>query len=132
MRALTVFLAAFLLTGCSLRPRYSEFVGKETVGPVKLQVVEKKSGLPVAGAAIEVGEQRVKVSMKTDADGFFTLPVDKKLMDENALIVVTVPPGVGRTRISVASSEPMVAPHPMPAPESAPAVGLGDAGTSVY
>jgi hypothetical protein len=129
MRTLAVFVAALALSGCSLRPRYAEFIGKETTAPVKLQVIEKKSGLPVAGASVEVGESRGKVSVKTDPEGFFTLPVDKKLMDDNALIVVTVPTGIGRVKVvaAAAGTEPVVMQPPV-APAIVPAESA-DAGS---
>jgi hypothetical protein len=121
MRTLALFVAAMVLVGCALRPRYAEFVSKETTAPVKLQVVEKRSGAPVPGASIEVGEFRGRVSVKTDADGYFLLPVDKKLLDENSLIVITAP-GYGQTTVVVASAgAPPAATLPEPVvTESAP------------
>lgn len=128
MRALALAVAILALTGCPLRPRYAEFIGKESTQPMKLQVVEKKSGTPVAGATVEVGEaQRGKVSLRTDAEGFFLLPVDKRLLDDNALLVVSAPAGIGRTLVMGAQT--VVA-----QPEAAPvdATEAADAGVSTY
>lgn len=105
MRALVLVVVAVALSGCALRPRYAEFVGKETKEPVKLQLLEKKSGTGVADATIELGE-RNKVLVKTDAQGFFTLPIDKRFLDDNALLVVNAPAGVGRTTVVVAPVAP--------------------------
>lgn len=113
MRKLALFVAALTLAACTLRPRYADFVSKETTGPVKLQVIEKNSGLPVAGASVEVGELRGRVSVKTDPEGYFMLPVDKRLLDDNALIVVNAPGGVGRTQVLPAPLAPAVLPEPV-------------------
>ncbi len=102
MRFLALCIAACALAGCALRPRYAQFVTPETTGPVRLQVLDKKSGAPISGATIEVGESRGRFSAKTNAEGVFTLPVDKKLMDENALIVISAPAGFGRTELIAA------------------------------
>ncbi len=134
MRALVLFAAVVTLAGCALRPRYGEFLGKESTEAVRLQVVEKSSGVPVAGAAVEVGETlRGKMLVKTDANGVFLLPVDKRLMEDNALIVVTAPAGVGRVKVLRAedAAAPVALPplviDPVPAAEE-PA----DAGTITY
>ncbi|MBS1151507.1 MAG: hypothetical protein H6Q89_3205 [Myxococcaceae bacterium] len=130
MRALVVFAAALALAGCALRPRYTQFVGVESPAPVKLQLVEKKTGMPVAGAVIEVGEARGRLSFRTDAEGCFVLPVDKRLIFEDALIVVNPPPGVGRTEVlvvPVGPPEPVVMPPPVPL--AAPAIEAADAGS---
>lgn len=113
---------ALTATGCALRPRYGDFFTKESAAPVKVLLVEKKSGTPVAGAAIEIGE-RNKVVVKTEADGTATLPLEKRFLDENALLVVNAPAGVGLTEMSVAPVAPPVAqPEATPAapPEGAP------------
>ena len=129
-RTLVLVVAALAFASCTLRPRYAEFVNKESTGPVKLQLLEKSSGMPVAGALIEAGEFRGKLSVKTDADGYFLLPTDKKLIDENALLIVSPPAGVGRTQVVVASLAPVVLPEPV-VTESMPlpTVESVDAGT---
>lgn len=122
MRALALAAAAALvLSGCALRPRYAEFIGKETTAAVKLQLVEKKSGSGVADASIELGE-RNKLVLKTDAQGYFTLPIEKRFLDDNTLLVVNAPAGVGRTEVIVAP----VAPPPTPEQPAA------DPNTAVY
>lgn len=133
MRALLVLVvAAVVAVGCTLRPRYADFFTKETTEPVKLQVTEKNSGLAVAGALVEVGELRGKVTVKTDPEGFFQLPVDKRLMDDNALIVVTAPKGVGRVQVQRAAAVDAPAVLPVPAVQEtmpAPLLEVVDAGT---
>ncbi len=125
MRKIALCLAALVLAGCALRPRYGQFVGKETRAPVRLQLLEKQSGLPVSGAVIEVGDNR-KVTFKTDEHGVFTLPVDPLLLSDNALIVVTAPRGVSRTQLV-----PVPAPElPMTRPQ--PVFEVVDGGTSTY
>ncbi len=134
MRPLAVlFAAAVMLAGCALRPRYADFVSKETTGPVTLQVIEKNSGTPVANAAVEVGELKGRVNVKTDPQGFFVLPVDKQLLADNALIVVTAPSGVGRVQVVATAVAPAVLPEPtvlesVPMPNAE----VVDAGTSTY
>lgn len=126
MRALGLVAAvAVVASGCALRPRYADFVTKETTAPVKVLLVEKKSGTPVANAAIEIGE-RNKVVVRTDVDGTAMLPIEKRFLDDNALLVVNAPAGVGQTQMSVAPVVPVapaapVEPNPATTPEPAPA-----------
>ena len=134
MRALVLFAAIVTLAGCALRPRYGEFIGKETTQAVRLRVVEKSSDVPVAGAAVEVGETlRGKMLVKTDADGVFLLPVDKRLMEDNALIVVTPPAGVGRVKVvRAADADAPVAPPPVVLNPAPVVEEPADAGTITY
>ncbi len=122
--ALTVAALVLVLAGCALRPRYGEFVTPQTVGPsVALQLVS--ADVPVAGATVEFGEYRNKVTLTTDAEGGFSLPVDKKYFADNPILVVNAPKGVGRTRV--------VAREPLRLLPVAPAEVEGsDAGTSTY
>src|SRR4051794_37558207 len=82
-----ILVLVLALTGC-LRPRYAEFVTRETTGKeVLLQLVESSTGAPVPNATVEMGEYRNKVSVKTDALGNFALPIEKKHLDDNSIIV---------------------------------------------
>lgn len=112
--AFLLAVAALAIAGCALRPRYADFISKETPAPVKLQLIEKKTGAPIPNAAVEVGELRGRVNVKTDADGYFVLPIDKQLLADNALIVVSTPPGFGRTQVVVAPEAPVSLPVPAP------------------
>ena len=98
MRALLLALAAFVLAGCALRPRYGDFVNAETPGPtVALQLISEDA--PVSGAVVEMGEYRNKVTVVTDAQGGFSLPVDKKYVADNPILAINAPKGVGRTHV---------------------------------
>jgi hypothetical protein len=115
LRALTLAVVAVALAGCALRPRYAQFVSKDTTGSrVQLQLLERSTGMPVAGAVIEVGEYRTRVITRTDGQGLFALPIDRRYLDDNAIIVVSPPVGVGATR--VASVEPVVSAPVAPLP----------------
>lgn len=134
MRSFLFVFAVVALAGCALRPRYAEFIGKETKDPVRLQLLQTNSEQAVPNALVEVGETRSKVSLRTDAQGYFTLPVDKRFIDDNALIVVTAPPGVGRTKVVLApmgtlEAAPAVVKDSQPLPET---IEVVDAGTSTY
>ena len=126
-----ILFAAIVLSACALRPRYSEFVSKDTRGSeVQLRLLERKTGKPVAGAVVEVGEYRARITTKTDAEGVFALPIDRRYLDENSIIVVNPPAGVGATAVEAkpASVEPL-APVPVAAPVE-PTVVAVDAGTA--
>ena len=113
MRTLAILATATVFAGCALRPRYAELVPKETPGTkVQLQLIEVVNDVPVEGAMIEVGEYRNKVVVKTDAQGLFTLPVDKKYFEDNSILVVSAPSGIGRTRIVSPSASQGVSPPP--------------------
>ena len=99
-RLLALTLTVLLLAGCALRPRYAQFVNKNTQGKeVQLQLLERSTGKPVAGASIEVGEYRMRVVTRTDARGLFALPIDRRYLDDNAIIAVNPPAGVGTTQM---------------------------------
>ena len=109
-RALAMGFAALALAGCALRARYGEFVGPSTQGTeVRLKVVERSSGEPVVGATVELGELRMKRVTRTDARGMFALPVDRRYLDDNSIISVNAPPGVGQTQV-VAAPLPLAEP----------------------
>src|SRR3954465_1957131 len=124
MRKLSLIVAAVAFVGCALRPRYAELVDKTTPGPlVQLQLVELQAGKPVAGALVEMSEYRNKVSVKTDAEGRFALPVDKKYLEENPIFVINAPSASGRTKVQhLADPEPIPAPPPPPIPVAEPQV----------
>jgi hypothetical protein len=125
-RGLTLVAAALVFAGCALRPRYADFITAETPGPsVALQLLDADDQ-PVSGAAVEFGEYRNKVTLVTDVQGAFFLPVDKKYFGDNPVLAVNPPRGVGRTH--VVSKSPMTL---LPLAPEAPAADA-DAGTSSY
>jgi hypothetical protein len=106
-----VALALLGLAGCALRPRYGEVVTAVTPGPTaQFQLLDANTGLPVAEATVELGEGRSKLMGKTDAQGLFTLPVEKKLRDENSILVINPPAGFGRTKVVAAAPKAVEAP----------------------
>ena len=125
---LALAMVALVLAGCALRPRYAEFVSRETKGAsIQLQL-RAVDGDPVAGATVEVGEYRSKVVAVTDAEGRFTLPVNKTFLADNPVLVVNAPPDTGRTRVDLA---PQVAHNEWRPMELLPPASLEvDAGTS--
>ncbi|MDX2011067.1 MAG: hypothetical protein SFW67_12785 [Myxococcaceae bacterium] len=119
-------VVVFLLAqGCALRPRYRDFVNAKTEGKqVQLQLTDGV-GAPLPNAKIELSEWKNRLQLTTAADGTFTLPVEKKYLDENPVLVVQVPVGVSAYAVAVwAPPPPPPAPVVPPAPpaESAPAM----------
>jgi hypothetical protein len=106
------FLTCVILavsSGCALRPRYRDFISETTSGPeAKLVLHERDSTRVLPGVKLEMSEWKNKLSVTTDAEGAFALPVDKKYLDENPVIVVTLPVGVTGSEIA-----PYIAPAPM-------------------
>jgi hypothetical protein len=97
-------LAALLTVGCALRPRYRDLVPKVLeVQRVRLCVKEPQTDIGVPGAKIEFGEGKAKISLVSDKDGVFELPVEKRFFDENPILVVTTPPAVSGYRIEAAA-----------------------------
>lgn len=109
-------------SGCALRPRYADFITAKTEGAERtFRVVDALSQAPVAGAKVELSEGKTRLSRTTEADGTFTLPVDKRYVSDNPVLVVTLPPGVSEYRVeAVAPAPPPPAPEPTPEPAAAP------------
>jgi nucleoid-associated protein YgaU len=123
MRQLLVaILFAALLGGCALRPRYADFITAKTEGKeVTFQLLDADTKKAVPGAKIEVSELRSRINVTTAADGTFTLPVDKKLVSDNPVFVVSLPAGVLRSEVRLAPAPAPVAPvEAPPAPAAAP------------
>lgn len=117
LRVLFVASSLLLLAGCALRPRYADFVSPTTAGEkVTFLLSERGTGRVLPGVNVEVGELKGRVRVTTAADGTFSLPVDKKLVEDNPVIVVAVPRGVSGYELTLVSNAP-----PMPAADRAPA-----------
>lgn len=113
-----VLSALLFLSGCTLRPRYADFVSPSTKGEkVTFLLAEKDSGRPLPNVQVEMSELRSRVRVTTAPDGTFSLPVDARYVKENPVIVVSVPRGVGGYQLTVVTAAP---PPPAPAPVSAP------------
>lgn len=113
-----------LSTGCALRPRYRDFITETSVGPQrKFVLYQKDSDATLPGVKLEMSEWKNKFSVTTAADGTFSLPVDKKYLDENPVLVVSLPAGVAEYEIVAARSAPE--------PTAAGATTNIDAGTPV-
>lgn len=112
------FVLVGLLSSCALRPRYAEFVTSKTEGKeVTFLLSNAANGLPVPNAKVEIGELRNRVVATTGADGTFTLPVDRKYVDENPVFVVTLPKSVLRYRLALAPPPALkVEPAPVESP----------------
>ncbi|MCU0698298.1 MAG: hypothetical protein MUC96_17480 [Myxococcaceae bacterium] len=131
MRPVLLGTAAVVLLaqGCALRPRYRDFVTAKTEGKqVQLQLTDGV-GAPVPNAKVELSEWKNRLQLTTAADGTFTLPVEKKYLDENPVLVVQVPVGVSAYAVALWTPPPPPAPVvpatppgelPPPAPAPAP------------
>ena len=121
-------LFAASLSACSLRPRYADFVTASTVGKeARFVVTDAATNQPVPGAKVEVSEGKTRVAVTTAADGTFSLPVDKKYVDENPVMVVTLPRGFEQYRVSLAGPVAPPAEQLIPPPVAPPLEGQ-DAG----
>jgi hypothetical protein len=112
-----------LASGCALRPRYKELVPATATGTqLKLQLVDDATGAPLPNVKLELGEGKFRTQATTDAEGLFSLPVDKGYAAENAVLVVTLPREVAAYKV-VLPAEP-----PPPASFELAPVGAADAG----
>ncbi len=119
-------VVALLASSCALRPRYRDFVTTKTEGSSLKLLMTDGAGLPVANAKIELSELRNRQQFSTSADGTFALPVDKKYLDENPVLVVQLPPGSKRYSLAIAPIAPPLPDSPAattPPPELPPAPG---------
>ncbi len=109
-----LFLTALVLavsTGCALRPRYRDFINETTPGPdAKFVLFQKDSDTKLAGVKLEMSEWKNKVSVTTGPDGVFALPVEKKYLDENPVLVVVLPAGI--EGYEIVASRPMPSANP--------------------
>lgn len=118
------------LSGCMLRPRYSELVGidaskQPTAEVVELRILEEDSGRPIPGAVVHAGERAAsRVAVMTDEEGRVKMPVTRELLAENPLVVVALPKGFGSYRVEVV--EPATR-----APAAAAEEGVSDGAATV-
>lgn len=123
-----MFLVVTLAQACALRPRYRDFVGPKSEAQVPLLVTDD-NGLPIANAKIELSEWKNRLVLTSGANGVLNLPVEKKYLDENPVLVLQLPPGVSSYRLALAPpplppAPPVEAPAPptpaTPAPGTTP------------
>jgi hypothetical protein len=111
---LPVVMVLGLSSSCALRPKYRDFVSSKTTSKdVALQVTDG-AGAPLPNVKVELSEFKNRLQLTTGADGVVRLPVEKKYLDEDPVLVVQVPVGVQAFTVALA-------PPPPPAPEQAPA-----------
>ncbi len=103
MRFFAVLALSFALSACALRPQYRAFVTEPKGPPVKLIVLERLNDKPVAGAKVELGEQKTRQSVTSAADGTVVLQADKRTYDDNPVLVVTMPEGQDGYRLKLLS-----------------------------
>lgn len=131
MRQLVICLCfAMALSACPLRPRYTDFITRRTEAKsVTFVVTDEETGKPIPNARVEVSELKNRLQLVTAADGTFTLPVEKKYIDENPVFVVTLPVGFRTYRLSpvAAPATPPENPSPPQGPPP-PALETPDAG----
>lgn len=124
MRLLVIAsVLAASLCGCALRPRYADFVSSTTQGKeVTFVVTDADTNRPVPGAKVEVSEGKNRVSVTTAADGTFKLPVEKKYLDENPVMLVTLPKGFELYKVALAAPAAVTPPAEptLSAPPQAP------------
>ena len=125
MRHLALCLTfAVAFSACPLRPRYTDFITRRTEAKsVTFVITDEETGKPIPSARVEVSELKNRIQLVTAADGTFTLPVEKKYIEENPVFVVTLPAGFRSYRLSpVAAPAPILEnPAPPPEPPAAPA-----------
>ena len=120
MRAARVLMVVGLLTGlassCALRPRYRDFVTPKTEAKAVQLLVTDGAGAPLPNVKLEFSELKNRVAMTSAADGTFALPVDKKYLDENPVLVLLLPPGTSKYELALAPPPLPPAPPSMPVP----------------
>ncbi len=127
---------AVTLSACALRPRYADFVSRDTAGEkLSLVVLDAKTDAPLAGVKVEFGEGRNRFAVTSGVDGMISIPVDKKYIDENSIITVNAPKGQGRTKLVAAPPPPAPTPvvpvaeaQPVPANSPVTVDAVADAG----
>ncbi len=119
MRAARVVVSVVLLVGlgssCALRPRYRDFVTAKTDAKSVQLLVTNGAGAPLPNVKVELSELKNRVAMTSAADGTFALPVEKKYLDENPVLVLLLPQGTSAYALTLAPPPLPVAP-PMPVP----------------
>jgi hypothetical protein len=118
--SVSVVLMVGLGESCALRPRYRDFVSARTeVKSVQLLVTDG-AGAPVPNVKVELSELKNRIAMTSAADGTFSLPVEKKYLDENPVLVLLLPQGMSTYSLALAPPPLPPASPPMPVPSLSP------------
>jgi hypothetical protein len=123
MRAARILLSSVLVVGlsssCALRARYRDFVTPKTEGKdVQLLVTDGQGGA-LPNVKVELSEWKNRLVLTSAADGRLTLPVEKKYLDENPVLVVQLPAGTSQYVLALAPP-PLPPPAPVMAPPALP------------
>lgn len=111
MRAIVLILVV-ASTSCALRPRYRDFVSASTEGKQVQLLVTDGAGVALPNVKVELSELKNRVQLTSGADGTLSLPVEKKYLDENPVLVVQVPQGQ-RSFVLALAPPPLPAPPPL-------------------
>ncbi|MBL8919596.1 MAG: hypothetical protein JNJ54_12085 [Myxococcaceae bacterium] len=117
------FLVLLVGQACALRPRYRDFVTPTTEGKEVQLMVTSSTGQPLANTKVELSEWKNRLVLTSGPDGVLKLPVEKKYLDENPVLVLQLPPGHSSYVLALAPPPlpPPLPPAPIPpAPESPP------------
>lgn len=113
MRAARILLSSVLVVGlsssCALRARYRDFVTPKTEAKDVQLLVTDGQGAALPNVKVELSEWKNRLVLTSAADGRLTLPVEKKYLDENPVLVVQLPAGTSQYALSLA-------PPPLPPP----------------
>ncbi|MBL8934304.1 MAG: hypothetical protein JNM69_07115 [Archangium sp.] len=124
MRAARLLLSSMLVVGlsssCALRARYRDFVTPKTEGKDVQLLVTNGQGAALPNVKVEMSEWKNRLVMTSAADGRLSMPVDKKYLDENPVLVVQLPPGTSQYTLALAPP-PLPPPPPVMAPPALPA-----------
>lgn len=128
MRAARIVLSSVLVVGlsssCALRARYRDFVTPKTEGKDVQLLVTDGQGAALPNVKVELSEWKNRLVLTSAADGRLTLPVEKKYLDENPVLVVQLPAGTSQYALALAPPPPapIMAPPALPVdPAPAPA-----------
>ncbi|MBM4783346.1 MAG: hypothetical protein GQE15_37185 [Archangiaceae bacterium] len=123
MRAARIVLSSVLVVGlsssCALRARYRDFVTPKTEGKEVQLLVTDGQGAALPNVKVEMSEWKNRLVLTSAADGRLTMPVDKKYLDENPVLVVQLPAGMSQYTLALAPP-PLPPPPPVMAPPALP------------
>lgn len=118
-----VLLVLLMAQGCALRPRYRDFVTAATEAKEVQLMVTNGAGAPLPNAKVELSEWKNRLVLTSGPDGVVKLPVEKKYLDENPVLVLQLPPGTSSYALALAPPPlpPPLPPAPIPLPDAPPA-----------
>lgn len=124
MRAARILVSSVLVVGlsssCALRARYRDFVTTKTEGKDVQLLLTDAQGAVLPNVKVEMSEWKNRLVLTSAADGRLTMPVDKKYLDENPVLVVQLPAGTSGYSLALAPPPPPPPPAPIMAPPALP------------